>query len=321
MPLYRTLLVVPLVLAICGLALWGAPSPSLPTASPSPALARLVSDGRAPAAALLAETPGGTRFETTGPGIGRADRFRAGSITKTFIATVVLQLAAERRLSLDDRAAAHTRLPQSVASHATLRHLLTHTSSPPRHFAYSNTNYVLLGDVIEHVTGNSYAAEANRRIIRPLGLTGTSFPGSRTTLPSPHGTAYDSAGRDVTALDPRIAGAAGELISTLDDLNRFYAALLDGTLLPPAQLRDLLDTTATAGRYGMGLSPTELPCGVTVWGHNGRIPGSYVRTAATRDGRQVLTFRTNTDTLTATPTMPPLETTLLEAAFCPASRH
>lgn len=66
----------------------------------------------------------------------------------------------------------------------------------------------------------------------------------------------------------------------------------------------------------MGLFPTRLPCGVTVWGHNGRIPGSYVRTAATADGRRVLTFRVNTDTLAAAPG-PPLERSVLEAEFCP----
>ncbi|WP_028963901.1 serine hydrolase domain-containing protein [Streptomyces thermolilacinus] len=337
---FRTRLVVPLVLAICGLTV------SDPPATPPPALTRLVTAGGAPAAALLSETygPSGTaRFRTTGPGIGRADHFRAGSVTKTFVATVVLQLAAERRLALDDPVAARAPglLPPPLDRRVTVRHLLTHTSGlpdltrptgpalppeglraalvsrtakPPGTFAYSNTNYVVLGRIVEHLTGRSYASEAHRRVIAPLGLTGTSFPGARTTLPDPHGRGYDSAGRDVTALDPRVAGAAGELVSTLADLNRFYSALLDGRLLPPPQLAALLDTSSAHGRYGMGLFPTRLPCGVTVWGHNGRVPGSYVRTAATRDGRHVLTFRANTDTLSPGP---PLERALLEAEFCP----
>ncbi|MFV2117692.1 serine hydrolase domain-containing protein [Streptomyces sp. Act-28] len=347
MPKFRTRLVVPLVLVLGGL------TAGSPVTTPSPDLKRLVTAGRAPAAALLSETSGapdtsGTaRFETTGPAIGRPDHFRAGSVTKTFVATVVLQLAAEERLALDDPVALHAPglLPPPLDRRITLRHLLTHTSGlpdltrptgpavppeglraalasrtpkPPGGFAYSNTNYVVLGLIVEHVTGRSYADEARRRIITPLGLTGTAFPGARTTLPLPHGRGYDSAGRDVTALDPRTAGAAGELVSTLDDLNRFYAALLGGRLLPPTQLNALLDTSSTQGRYGMGLIPTRLPCGVTVWGHNGRIPGSYVRTAATADGRHVVTFRVNTDTLAAAPG-PPLERSLLEAEFCPST--
>ncbi len=197
-----------------------------------------------------------------------------------------------------------------------VRLALTHPPSGRGRFAYSNTNYVLLGLVIERVTGRSYAAEAERRLITELGLTGTSFPGSRTSLPSPHGRAYTSGGLDVTELDPRVAGAAGELVTTLADLNRFYAALLGGELLPPRRLREMLDTRTAHGLYGMGLFPVKLPCGTTVWGHSGRISGSYVRTAATEDGRRVLTFRVNTTAVTD----PGLEPRLLTAEFCPRTR-
>lgn len=167
--------------------------------------------------------------------------------------------------------------------------------------------------VVEQVTGHSYATEAERRIITPLRLTGTSFPGARTSLPSPHGRAYAADGSDVTELDPRVAGAAGELVTTLADLDRFYGALLAGELLPPGQLREMLNTRAAHGSYGMGLYPVKLPCGTTVWGHNGRISGSYVRSAATVGGRRVLTFRVNTDGIAD----PDLEPALLAAEFCP----
>ncbi|MEV2256628.1 serine hydrolase domain-containing protein [Streptomyces sp. NPDC050147] len=279
--------------------------------------------------------------------IRRTDHFRAGSITKTFIATVILQLAAEHRLSLSDPVKRHLpglfRDSDPEDRALTLRSLLTHTSgladyyttgakgpvpltpteavrtalalpaTTPGRWSYSNTNYVVLGMVIKQVTGRSYAAETARRILTPLRLSGTSFPGTRTTLPSPHGRAYTSEGQDVTALNPGGAGAAGELISTLADLNRFYAALLAGRLLPMTQLRQMLNTRAAQGRYGMGVYPQKLPCGTTVWGHNGRISGSYVRTAATRDGDRVLTFRVNTDERVD----PALERTLLAAQFCP----
>ncbi|WP_262056179.1 serine hydrolase domain-containing protein [Streptomyces sp. STR69] len=365
MPIPRTLLAIPVSLAL--LCLSPAASRAGATTTPNALVPLLVARGRAPGAALLASyrtgsrsAPGGTEYEQAGAkheqagtdyaqagtGISRADHFRAGSITKTFIATLVLQLAAEHRLSLSDTVEQH--LPGLVRGAGndgralTLRSLLTHTSGlydftaatggtvpvspleavrialthPPAdrgRFSYSNTNYVLLGLVIRQVTGRSYAAEAERRIIAPLRLTGTSFPGSRTTLPAPHGRAYATNGSDVTDLDPRVAGAAGELVTTLADLNRFYSALLGGELLPSRRLREMLNTRTAHGLYGMGLFPVKLPCGTTVWGHNGRISGSYVRTAATVDGRHVLTFRVNTSEIAD----PGLEPALLAAEFCP----
>ncbi|MEU5364758.1 serine hydrolase domain-containing protein [Streptomyces sp. NPDC005925] len=342
----RTLLALPVAALLLTLAPSGTSAFTSPT--PEKVLPLLVTRGRAPAAALLAVSASGARYADAGPGLSRADHFRAGSVTKTFIATVVLQLAAEQRLSLSDTVERH--LPGLVRGAGndgralTLRALLTHTSglydftadtggttplSPrqalrtalthppasPGRYAYSNTDYVLLGLVVEQVTGHSYADETERRLLAPLGLTGTSFPGSRTSLPAPHGRAYAEDGTDVTDLDPRVAGAAGEMVTTLADLDRFYSALLSGGLLPPRRLREMLDTRTAHGSYGMGLFPEKLPCGVTVWGHNGRISGSYVRTAATVDGRHVLTFRVNTTAIAD----PGLELRLLAAEFCP--RH
>ena len=344
MPPFRTLLALPAAAVLLSLPPADASALSMPPADA--VLPLLVTQGGAPAAALLAQEGTATRYAEAGPGIARSDHFRAGSITKTFMATVVLQLAAEHRLSLSDTVEQH--LPGLVRGAGndgralTLRSLLTHTSGlhdfttdtggtapvtprqalsialthPPAergHFSYSNTNYVLLGLVIQQATGHSYATEAERRIITPLRLTGTSFPGSRRSLPSPHGRAYTADGTDVTALDPRVAGAAGEVVSTLADLDRFYAALLGGRLLHPHWLREMLDTRAAHGAYGMGLFPEKLPCGTRVWGHNGHISGSYVRTAATVDGRRVLTFRVNTDAMTD----PGLEPAMLAAEFCP----
>ncbi|BFO14615.1 hypothetical protein SHKM778_10030 [Streptomyces sp. KM77-8] len=101
-------------------------------------------------------------------------------------------------------------------------------------------------------------------------------------------------------------------MATLADLNRFYASLLSGALLSPPLLREMLDTSTAQGRYGMGLFPLKLPCGTTIWGHNGRIAGNYVRTAATPDGHRALTFRVNTGGLSD----PALEQALLTAEFC-----
>src|SRR5207302_6876836 len=86
----------------------------------------------------------------------------------------------------------------SLSPHQAVRLALTHPPADSGRYYYSSTNYVLLGMVIAQVTGDSYATEAERRIIAPLGLTGTSFPGSRTSLPSPHGHDYAADGTDVT---------------------------------------------------------------------------------------------------------------------------
>ncbi|MEU2426177.1 serine hydrolase domain-containing protein [Streptomyces sp. NPDC007851] len=344
MPPLRTLAAIPVSLALLLAPVTTGSASS--TEAADPFLSQLVTEGGAPAAALLDADGDDVRYAAAGPGIARADHFRAGSITKTFIATVVLQLAAEHRLSLSDPVERH--LPGLLRGHGTdgrritLRALLSHTSgladfttvtrgavpltplqavrvalalpsTRPVRYSYSSTDYVLLGMVIHQVTGTSYAAEIRRRIITPLRLTGTSFPGARTTLPSPHGRAYATDGSDVTELDPRVAGAAGELVTTLDDLDRFFAALLDGELLSPRRLREMLDTRAAQGAYGLGIFPVKLPCGTTVWGHNGRIPGSYVRSAASVDGRHVLTLRVNTTEIAD----PDLEPALLAAQFCP----
>ncbi|MFF7977919.1 serine hydrolase domain-containing protein [Streptomyces sp. NPDC007901] len=344
MPSLRTLVAIPVSLALLFAPLTAGSASS--AESTDPLLSQFVAKGGAPAAALLDHDGDDIRYAAAGRDITRADRFRAGSITKTFIATVVLQLAAEHRLSLSDPVERYLpgllRGPGTDGRRITLRALLDHTSgladftrvtrgavplTPLQavhvslalpstglgRYAYSSTDYTVLGMVVRRVTGHSYAAEARRRIITPLRLTGTSFPGARTTLPAPHGHAYTADGADVTELDPRVAGAAGELVTTLDDLDRFYAALLGGELLSPHLLRAMLNTRATHGAYGLGIFPAKLPCGVTVWGHNGRIAGSYVRSAATIGGRHVLTFRVNTTTITD----PHLEPALLAAEFCP----
>ncbi|WP_234426593.1 serine hydrolase domain-containing protein [Streptomyces niger] len=357
----------------------GPPAAPRHTARPTkPATAKAVralAAGEVPGAAALTTRDGhayAARFAAAGVADVRTDRpitpadhFRAGSLTKTFIATVVLQLTAEHRLSLDDTVG---RLLPELTPGATdprditVRELLDHTSglynytadpelsrelhgagftahrydtytpdellrtalghpaenAPGDRYVYSNTNYLVLGQIIEAVTGHGYATEAEHRIITPLGLSGTSFPGTDPRLPRPYGRGYSQVGEervDSTALDPSRAGAAGELVTTLGDLNRFFGALLGGRLLPPRQLVQMRDEKDTNGVYGLGLYGTRLSCGVTVWGHDGDINGSYAQTAATGDGRHVLTLRLNTDQ----PDAPRRIRALLTAEFCPRS--
>ncbi|MDI3346223.1 serine hydrolase domain-containing protein [Streptomyces sp. AJ-1] len=281
------------------------------------------------------------------------DHFRGASITKTFIATVLLQLEAEGRLSLDD--SVEEWLPGLVrgdgydAEAITVRQLLNHTSGianytddpefihraagpgfaehrydthtpeelvalaltyppypePESAPMYSNTNYVLAGMVIEAVTGRSYAREVTRRVIRPLKLGGTSFPGVDPTMPKPHPVAYsrlhqdepDAAIHDATEQNMTWLGAAGDVISTAGDLNRFQRALVGGKLLPRAQMKAMFaEVPAGYGTgYGLGVEFAETSCGVKVVGKSGRTNGSVSAMVGTPDGRHQLTFNINGD--------------------------
>ncbi|MEU2154342.1 serine hydrolase domain-containing protein [Streptomyces sp. NPDC019396] len=298
----------------------------------------------------------GVADRTSGRERRSGDSFRVGSITKTFVATVILQLEAEGRLSLDDTV--ERWLPGLVRGNGndgrsiTLRQLLNHTSglynytedpgfvaktfgpgffehrydtftpralvglamghrpdfAPGADWKYSNTNFILAGLVIEKATGRAYGTEVERRILRPLGLRGTSVPGTRASMPGPSGRAYsilvgpqpNDTIHDVTELNPSAAGSAGEMISTTGDLNRFYRALLAGRLLPKEQLKKMTTTLPTDEdspnlRYGLGLMALKLSCGKEVWGHGGGIHGSASGAVATRDGGHALALNFNSD--------------------------
>lgn len=169
--------------------------------------------------------------------------------------------------------------------------------SPGAKWEYSNTNYVLAGLIIQKVTGRPLAQEMDQRVIKRIGLRHTYFPApGDATIREPHPKGYyqDSAGaplRDVTETDPSWGWAAGQLISTNSDLNRFFTALLTGRLLPAAQLAQMRTTVpagppfAAGSRYGLGLVSTPLSCGGVSWGHGGSFPGYETRGGVTEDGR------------------------------------
>ncbi|MEV0617046.1 serine hydrolase domain-containing protein [Nonomuraea sp. NPDC050404] len=264
--------------------------------------------------------------------------FRIGSVTKTFVATVVLQLVDEGKVRLDDPIEQH--LPGLVPDGAgiTVRELLNHTSHlydymsepgystnrwrgkdrfrsyEPREllkvaFAkklpddgkwhYSNTNYVVLGLLVEKLTGRPYGKEVERRILRPLGLRHTVVPGDRAGLPSPHAKGYEAMPHlvDATRMNPSLDWAAGEMISTAADLERFMAALLGGKLTSAASLRAMRTTVEKTGAgfaYGLGLQAYPLPCG-RVWGHSGELIG-YQTYAFRSDSGRSMTLSINPST-------------------------
>ncbi|MEU9317665.1 serine hydrolase domain-containing protein [Streptomyces sp. NPDC048295] len=343
----------------------------------SAALRDLVEKGGQPGVAAKAVDGEGSWYGSAGYAdiaTGRerspGDHFRGASITKTFIATVLLQLEAEGRLSLDD--SVETWLPGLVrgngydGSRITLRRLLNHTSGianytddpefvhnaagpgfpehrydthtpeelvaialkypplpdPETTPSYSNTNFVIAGMVVEKATGHSYAQEVTRRIIRPLKLRGTSFPGTSPRMPDPHPVAYsrfhqdapDAEIHDTTEQNMTWLGAAGDVISTTGDLNHFQRALIRGKLLPPAQMEEMLDEVPSGDGtgYGLGVEFAQLSCGVKVVGKSGRTNGSLSAMVGTPDGKHQLTFNVNGDWLQDGS----LYVNAIEAEFC-----
>ncbi|WP_433131247.1 serine hydrolase domain-containing protein [Micromonospora sp. CA-240977] len=266
-------------------------------------------------------------------------RFRVGSITKTFLATVVLQLVDEGELRLEDTV--DSWLPGVVPNghHITVRHLLNHTSGlydviptlplppdpafldnrwrtwtadelvartlanppvfdePGSAFSYSNTGYILLGQIIEKATGTSYAEQIEHRLIRPLRLDDTWLPGTSTRIRGPHPHGYvpiskQNGGRqlvDYTQMNPSVFGAAGEMISTTKDLNRFFAVLLSGRLLPGHLLDEMKTPGVESRKYGLGLAWRDTPCGIRVYGNDGDALAYQAYSFSTQDGRRQVT--------------------------------
>ncbi len=167
--------------------------------------------------------------------------------------------------------------------------------APGTGWEYSNTNYILAGLLVDKVTGTPVSTEITRRIITPLRLKNTYYPRPGDTgIKGPHPRGYDTteAGAliDYTEQNPSWGGAAGAMISTGEDLNRFFTALLAGHVVPPAQLAEMKRTVASAehpGGYGLGLIRYLTSCGKDLWGHGGSIPGFRTRGGVTTDGRAV----------------------------------
>jgi D-alanyl-D-alanine carboxypeptidase len=326
-----------LVLAVAGVAALLEPSPD-----DAPRLAEQVIDAGAPGVLVQVRDRGKTRTVVLGVAhdaprrlVHAGDRFRIGSVTKTFVATVVLQLVAEGRIELDDTV--DQWLPGLVphGEEITIRQLLAHMSGlfdyvedarvfapyeqNPRHawspralvdlavahpspfrpgerYAYSSTNSLLLELIVERVSATTLERQLDERIIEPLGLESTSFepglvPGAHIHghRPPSHQGIVTGPPRDTSGEAASWTWGAAAIVSTADDLRRFFHALLRGRLLASAQLRDM-ETLVPAGslRYGLGLAVFPTPCG-DAWGHTGNAQGTITVAWNTRDAsRQVI---------------------------------
>ncbi|MER5369712.1 serine hydrolase domain-containing protein [Streptomyces sp. NPDC002722] len=271
-------------------------------------------------------------------------RFRAGSVTKVFTAAVVLQLAGEGRLGLDRPARRYLPdLIPAAYEDVTVRQLLNHTSGipsvgsgggpddayahrfdlrdpvrtvreatsrepdfvPGTQQHYANIGYTVAGLLIERVTGDTYASQVSRRVLEPLHLKDTYFPGTDPAIRGPHNHGYQLFGtgelRDVTVWGATDAWAAGDLISTTADLERFTRALFGGRVvrgpllqemftLPDASVREY--GTGEPAAYSAGLSVMRLG-GREVWGKTGGRWGYNTAVAATRDLSRTLVYSVN----------------------------
>ena len=264
------------------------------------------------------------------------DYFRVGSITKTMTATVILQLVQEGKVGLDDPVAKyHAGVPNGDS--ITIAQLLEMRSGLPNYtddplflqqplkawepeellalsfakpvdfqpgaeFEYSNTNYILLGLVIEKVTGMSAPEAFHERIFKPLGLTHTSLPAlSDNTIPGPHPRGYmfltDAATldtielipaqqasayagtlkpTDVTDWNPSPGWTAGSAVSTAEDMAIYTKKLVGGGLLDEKtqqlrlnSIRPIDPTKPDGPGYGLGLARIS----PHLIGHDGQIAG------------------------------------------------
>ncbi|MEM9509510.1 MAG: serine hydrolase [Cyanobacteria bacterium P01_E01_bin.35] len=272
-----------------------------------------------PGAAVAIVSPAGSWFGASGVAnvednipLEPDDRFEIGSITKTFTATVILQLVEEGVLSLEDNLTDW--LPESVtadipnANNITLENLLQHTSGmadyvdvlfaqaasnplvftqdwqpaalvdlidgqpalfePGESFFYSNTNFLLLGIVIESATNNNIAAEIRDRIIEPLELDNTFFAGEEE-IPGGYVSGYwdfdgDGTLNNINLANLSWAWSTGAMVSNTEDLDTFARNLFAGDLLQPETLEMMLDTIPATDNnnyssYGLGVGTIESP--------------------------------------------------------------
>jgi len=241
-------------------------------------------------------------------------KFNLGSMNKMFTSVAIAQLAERGVVSYDDPIGKYvdeTWLPREITNRVTIHHLLTHTSglgsyfnntywegsrelyrsvedfkplvqgdtlafAPGTEYRYSNTGMLLLGVVIESVTGHSYFEHIRAKIYEPAGMTNTDsyemdYPVENLAIGYIRAPESEYGWENNLYKHVIKGGPAGGGFSTVGDLYRFALALRDHTLVSPETLQLMWTDHAEAG-YGYGFSVTTLPAGRVV-GHGGGFPG------------------------------------------------
>ncbi|OZC49677.1 alkaline D-peptidase [Rhodococcus sp. 14-2483-1-1] len=291
------------------------------------------------------------------------DPVRIASVTKSMVAAVVLQLVDEGRLQLDQQV--DELLPGLLPKPVTVRQLLDHTSGVPDYlvgfdsaeqiaarsadsvtddelisqalampwptdpgstFAYSNTNYVLLGRIAADLDGKSIGQSLQDRIFDPLGMTDTTYPTDAAIADDAlHGyTLENGTYTDVTDYDASIWSSGAAVVSTVGDMNTFFRGLFDGTLIPQNLIDEMQVLTPSA--YGLGLLLGGDACnpgaGELVFGQRGNGFGYRTFQFSSPDGhRQVsLAWTTAAPNPAADPLEQPATNALITglASTCPA---
>ncbi|MFD9033935.1 serine hydrolase domain-containing protein [Streptomyces sp. NPDC059567] len=169
---------------------------------------------------------------------------------------------------------------------------------------YSNTNYLLLGRLLERVTGTTAEKYITRNVIERAGLRHTGFP-TGPRIEGPHARMYEALWgaleppRDYSVYDMSWTGTGAALVSTMPDLNRFYGRLLDGGIVSRSSLTEMQRTVpvvaldGTMIQYGLGLHRLDIPgCG-TFWGHDGTVWGAGTVSWTRSDGARQMSFGVN----------------------------
>ncbi|MEU9125143.1 serine hydrolase domain-containing protein [Streptomyces sp. NPDC048506] len=169
---------------------------------------------------------------------------------------------------------------------------------------YSNTNYLLLGQLLEEVTGTTAEQYITQNVIEPAGLRDTGFPAG-LYVDGPHSQIYEAwfgmidPPRDYSVYDMSWVGPTASLISTVTDLNRFFAMLLAGEIVSPwslAQMQRTVPVISQEGKtidYGLGLHPMEAPGQSTFWGHGGTVWGAGALAMTSADGKRQMSVAVN----------------------------
>ncbi|MEV6957398.1 serine hydrolase domain-containing protein [Streptomyces sp. NPDC051183] len=169
---------------------------------------------------------------------------------------------------------------------------------------YSNTNYLLLVELLEQVTGTTAERCITANVIERAGLQDTTFP-IGPYVDGPHSQLYEACfgmidpPRDYSVFDMSWAGPSASLISTVTDLNRFYGMLLAGEIVSPASLAQMRRTVQVVSQeqktigYGLGLYPMEEPGRDTFWGHGGTVWGGGALAMTRTDGKRQMAVAVN----------------------------
>jgi D-alanyl-D-alanine carboxypeptidase len=275
----------------------------------------------------------GVADRATGEKLTPAHRLRAASVAKSFVSSLIQQLVEEGSIKLSDPLDKWLPNMMPAHRDVTIELLLRQESGifdfasderymapflegnfeydwtpqalvalsadhaptfPPRaQFQYSNTNYVLLGLIIERVTGEPLAEVVRKRITAPLDMKASTFE-TTSALPSPYAHGYlvgmgDPI--DVTGINASSAYGCGNLVSTPQDMARFYRSLVGGEVVSPAQLPAMFatDPEVPDTKYAMGLfrfdHAAHMPCGEFI-GHDGGIPGYDTVAYSSLDGKR-----------------------------------